>query len=51
MTSALFVVSAADGWTLKDGSAHPTGYWAEELAVPHRLFSEAGWDITILPTQ
>lgn len=47
MTSALFVVSAADGWTLKDGSVHPTGYWAEELAVPHRLFSEAGWDITI----
>ena len=47
MTSVLFVVSAADGWTQKDGSVHPTGYWAEELAVPHRLFSEAGWDITI----
>ncbi|OFT57569.1 type 1 glutamine amidotransferase domain-containing protein [Corynebacterium sp. HMSC05E07] len=47
MTSVLFVVSAADGWTLKDGTAHPTGYWAEELAVPHRLFSDAGWDITI----
>ncbi|PMC67775.1 MULTISPECIES: type 1 glutamine amidotransferase domain-containing protein [Corynebacterium] len=47
MTSALFVVSAADGWPLKDGSVHPTGYWAEELAVPHRLFSDAGWDITI----
>ncbi|OFQ93113.1 transcriptional regulator [Corynebacterium sp. HMSC056E09] len=47
MTSVLFVVSAADGWTQKDGSVHPTGYWAEELAVPHRLFSEAAWDITI----
>lgn len=47
MTSVLFVVSAADGWTLKDGTVHPTGYWAEELAVPHRLFSDAGWDITI----
>lgn len=47
MTSALFVASAADGWPLKDGSVHPTGYWAEELAVPHRLFSDAGWDITI----
>lgn len=47
MTSVLFVVSAADGWTQKDGFVHPTGYWAEELAVPHRLFSEAGWDITI----
>lgn len=47
MTSVLFVVSAADGWTQKDGSVHPTGYWAEELAVPHRLFSNAGWDITV----
>jgi len=47
MKSVLFVVSAADHWTLNDGSLHPTGYWAEELAEPHRLFSEAGWQITI----
>ncbi len=47
MTSVLFVVSAADGWTLADGTVHPTGYWAEEVAEPHRIFSEAGWDITI----
>lgn len=47
MTSVLFVVSAADGWTQKDGSVHPTGYWAEELAVPYRLFSNAGWEITV----
>jgi putative intracellular protease/amidase len=47
MTSVLFVVSAADHWTLNDGSLHPTGYWAEELAEPHRLFTEAGWAVTI----
>ncbi|MCY7287042.1 MAG: type 1 glutamine amidotransferase domain-containing protein [Cryobacterium sp.] len=47
MNSVLFVVSAADHWTLNDGSLHPTGYWAEELAEPHRLFTEAGWKITI----
>jgi putative intracellular protease/amidase len=47
MTSVLFVVSAADHWTLNDGTLHPTGYWAEELAEPHRLFTEAGWAITI----
>src|SRR5271167_502590 len=47
MTSVLIVVSAADRWTLKDGSAHPTGYWAEELAEPHKIFASAGWDITI----
>lgn len=48
MTKVLFVVSAADHWTLKDGSKHPTGFWAEELAEPHRIFSSAGWDITIV---
>jgi len=47
MNHVLFVVSAADHWTLNDGTLHPTGYWAEELAEPHRLFSEAGWSITI----
>ncbi|MER5391472.1 type 1 glutamine amidotransferase domain-containing protein [Saccharopolyspora sp. NPDC002686] len=47
MTDVLFVISAADRWTLNDGSVHPSGYWAEEVAVPHRIFSEAGWDITI----
>src|SRR5271170_860858 len=47
MTSVLIVVSAADRWTLKDGTGHPTGYWAEELAEPHKIFASAGWDITI----
>ncbi|APT85754.1 transcriptional regulator [Corynebacterium aquilae DSM 44791] len=43
----LFVVTAADQWRLKDGTMHPTGFWAEELAVPHEMFTHAGWDITI----
>ena len=47
MKKGLFIVSAADHWTLKDGSTHPTGYWAEELAVPHRMLREAGWHIDI----
>ena len=47
MTSVLFVITAATGWTLRDGSVHPTGYWAEEVAEPYRVFSEAGWDITV----
>lgn len=47
MTSVLFVVSAARMWELTDGTRHPTGYWAEELATPHRIFSEAGWSIDI----
>ena len=47
MTTLLFAVTAADHWTLNDGSKHPTGYWAEELVESHRTFSEAGWDITV----
>ena len=29
--------TAATHWTLADGTLHPTGYWAEELAEPHRI--------------
>ncbi|MBV2156674.1 aldehyde dehydrogenase family protein [Kitasatospora sp. SUK 42] len=47
MTSALFVVTGAAHWTLADGTKHPTGYWAEELAEPHRVFRAAGYEITI----
>ncbi|MFB7042273.1 MULTISPECIES: type 1 glutamine amidotransferase domain-containing protein [unclassified Streptomyces] len=47
MTRVLFVVSAADRWTLRDGEVHPSGFWGEELAMPHKIFSGAGWDITI----
>ncbi|MEV3931901.1 MULTISPECIES: type 1 glutamine amidotransferase domain-containing protein [unclassified Streptomyces] len=47
MTSVLFVLTGADRWTLNDGTTHPTGFWAEELAAPHRVFSQAGFDITI----
>ena len=47
MTKVLYVITAADRWTLNDGTVHPSGYWAEEVAVPHRIFTEQGWDITI----
>ncbi|MFJ1767833.1 type 1 glutamine amidotransferase domain-containing protein [Amycolatopsis sp. NPDC088138] len=47
MTSVLLVVSSADAWTLKDGSRHPTGFWASEFIDPHRVFTEAGYDITV----
>ena len=45
MPSVLFVVTAAEEWTLADGTKRPTGYWAEELIAPHRAFQGAGWDI------
>lgn len=42
MKKILMVVSAAGSLTMKDGSEHPTGVWAEELVVSHRKLREAG---------
>ncbi|MEU7571913.1 SRPBCC family protein [Micromonospora sp. NPDC049240] len=47
MRAVLMVLSAADHWTLRDGTRHPTGVWAEEVVEPHRLFSAAGWRVTV----
>ncbi|QWT23715.1 type 1 glutamine amidotransferase domain-containing protein [Subtercola sp. PAMC28395] len=47
MTSVLIVLSASDHWTLSTGDKYPTGVWAEELVEPHRLFTDARYDITI----
>ncbi len=47
MTKVLLVVSGSDHWTLKDGTQHPTGYWAAEFIHPHQVFTQAGYDITI----
>ncbi|OEU87412.1 thiamine biosynthesis protein ThiJ [Streptomyces abyssalis] len=47
MAKILMVVSAADSLTLADGTAHPTGYWAEEVVVSHQVLTEAGIDVDI----
>ncbi|GAB2827571.1 type 1 glutamine amidotransferase domain-containing protein [Actinocorallia aurea] len=39
------VITGADTLTLADGSAHPTGYWAEEVAASHRVLAEAGVEV------
>ncbi|WP_312182169.1 type 1 glutamine amidotransferase domain-containing protein [Arthrobacter sp.] len=46
MNNILMIVSAADSLTMKDGSQHPTGFWAEELVEAHRTVLEAGHRIT-----
>ena len=46
MSHVLFVVTAARTWTLADGTAHPTGYWAEELLAPYELLTAAGHDVS-----
>ncbi|SFW75808.1 type 1 glutamine amidotransferase domain-containing protein [Amycolatopsis australiensis] len=47
MIRVLQVLSAARVWTLKDGTEHPTGFWAEEFVVPYTLFTDAGWEVTL----
>lgn len=47
MANILMVVSAADSLTMKDGSKHPTGYWAEELVASHRELRDAGHTVHI----
>ncbi|MEU4488540.1 type 1 glutamine amidotransferase domain-containing protein [Streptomyces purpurascens] len=45
MTKILFVITAADHWTLADGTRQPTGFWAEEALGPYQIFKEAGYQI------
>lgn len=43
----LIVVTGASYWTLKDGSRHPTGYWAEEFVAPYSAFTDAGHEVVV----
>jgi putative intracellular protease/amidase len=47
MPNLLLVLTGADQWTLDDGSSHPTGFWAEELVAPMRVFRDADVDVTV----
>jgi putative intracellular protease/amidase len=45
VTKVLFVITAADHWTLADGTKHPAGFWAEEAIGPYQVFREADYEI------
>jgi putative intracellular protease/amidase len=47
MAKLLFVMTGASYWTLKDGTRHPTGYWAEEFAAPYSAIIGAGHEIMV----
>ncbi|MEU0163716.1 type 1 glutamine amidotransferase domain-containing protein [Streptomyces sp. NPDC006261] len=47
MAKILFVVTGADHWTLADGTAHPTGFWAEEAVAPYQVFTGAGHEVVV----
>jgi putative intracellular protease/amidase len=42
MTTVLIALTGAAKWTMKDGSELPSGFWAEELIEPYRIFTAAG---------
>src|SRR2546423_87503 len=47
MPTVLMVLTGAKVWTMKDGTPHPTGFWAEEFVTPHKQFIAAGLDVSI----
>jgi putative intracellular protease/amidase len=47
MPRLLMVVSSARTMPLADGTPHPTGYWAEEVAKPFQRFVEQGVEIVV----
>lgn len=47
MAKVLFIVSGATYWTLKDGTRHATGYWAEEFARPYEKVTQADHEVVV----
>ncbi|AZG47737.1 type 1 glutamine amidotransferase domain-containing protein [Gordonia insulae] len=45
--TVLFVMTGSDHWTLKDGTRHPTGFWAEEAVAPLEILKDAGYEVTV----
>jgi len=48
MTRIAYLVTSAREMTLADGTAHPTGYFAEEALKPYERFAAAGFDVTVI---
>jgi putative intracellular protease/amidase len=47
MTSALLVLTGSTVWTMKDGTPHPTGFWAIEFIEAYNAFKDGGLDVSI----
>jgi putative intracellular protease/amidase len=43
----LAVLTNASTLTLTDGTLYPSGYWAEEFAIPYELYKKAGHQVDI----
>jgi hypothetical protein len=47
MAEALIVLTGANTWTMKDGTPHPTGFWAREFIEAHDAFTDGGLGVSI----
>nr|WP_042179084.1 type 1 glutamine amidotransferase domain-containing protein [Kibdelosporangium sp. MJ126-NF4]CEL13621.1 ThiJ/PfpI family protein [Kibdelosporangium sp. MJ126-NF4]CTQ99307.1 ThiJ/PfpI family protein [Kibdelosporangium sp. MJ126-NF4] len=47
MARVLMVLTGADSLVMADGTVHPTGFWAEEVAASRRVLTDAGFDVDI----
>jgi putative intracellular protease/amidase len=47
VTTVLIALTGAAEWTMKDGSALPAGFWAEELVEPYQILTAAGVDVVL----
>jgi putative intracellular protease/amidase len=47
MTTALIALTGAAKWIMKDGSALPAGFWAEELIDPYQILTAAGIEVVL----
>jgi putative intracellular protease/amidase len=47
VTTVLIALTGAAKWTMKDGSALPAGFWAEELIEPYQILTAAGIDVVL----
>jgi hypothetical protein len=47
MAEAVIVLTGTNVWTMKNGSPHPTGFWAREFIEAHDAFTGGGLGVSI----
>ncbi|HJZ71847.1 MAG TPA: type 1 glutamine amidotransferase domain-containing protein [Vicinamibacterales bacterium] len=47
MKTLLTILTNAAHLTLTDGDEYPSGFWAEEFAVPYRMFTDSGYAVDL----
>jgi putative intracellular protease/amidase len=47
MTTAHIVLTGSTVWTMKDGTPHPTGFWAREFMEAYGVFTGAGVHVDV----